>query len=318
MSSLIEKAGGLFDRYFLLGVWLPTFLATAAALAIVAASMGLAAAVALWKAMPTELQTWLPALALVGVTAVAIVLRAFTTEIVRAYEGYWPDWLQRLARRWVIPRWERLRGERSELAANDLRRYANAQMRLHLDYPARANLILPTRLGNVLRSAESYPETAYGLDGVFWWPRLTPLLPKGMQESASGAFLQVTTLLNTATLSTVIAILGPMYLWRVAGRSAWASVIVLLVGLVLARCCYCGAVAQAREFGLVVRAAFDLHRLDLLEALHLPVPVSPDAERKSWTSLEAWLYNNDMLKAAELRFVHKAKHQKEGSGSQGE
>src|SRR6266498_1987653 len=37
--------------------------------------------------------------------------------------------------------------------------------------------VLPTRLGNILRAAERYPISHYGMDAVYFWPRLFPLLP---------------------------------------------------------------------------------------------------------------------------------------------
>jgi hypothetical protein len=42
--------------------------------------------------------------------------------------------------------------------------------------------VLPTRLGNILLAAERYPLSRYGMDTIYFWPRLFPLLPEKFQN----------------------------------------------------------------------------------------------------------------------------------------
>jgi hypothetical protein len=48
---------------------------------------------------------------------------------------------------------------------------------------------MPTGLGSALRAAESYPDSdeGWGLDAVFWWPRLCLLLPDSARKQAGEA-----------------------------------------------------------------------------------------------------------------------------------
>jgi hypothetical protein len=52
-----------------------------------------------------------------------------------------------------------------------------------------------------------------------------------------------------------------------------------LAALMLAVLSYRAAVAAAIAYGVTLEAAFDLHRFDLLEALHLPLPPDRKTER---------------------------------------
>ena len=45
--------------------------------------------------------------------------------------------------------------------------------------------------------------------------------------------------------------------------------------------CYRGAIAAAGRYGVLIAAAFDLHRFDMLAAMHLPTHSDGDAEYAS-------------------------------------
>ncbi|MEO5878160.1 MAG: hypothetical protein ABIS86_18155, partial [Streptosporangiaceae bacterium] len=68
-----------------------------------------------------------------------------------------------------------------------------------------------------------------------------------------------------------------------AGSGWW--LLLALVPFVIGRVAYLGAVQAAVAYGESVRAAFDLHRFDLLTALHLPLPPDAAAERLGNTEL---------------------------------
>jgi len=57
--------------------------------------------------------------------------------------------------------------------------------------PAELGPVVPTRLGNALRAAESCPggDERWGLDAVFWWPRPCLLLPDRARNQVHEAWL---------------------------------------------------------------------------------------------------------------------------------
>ncbi len=185
LGAFVDKALALLDRRFVVAYWIPAFL------------FGLLLFFTAGWSMPrlgltAEDYFRLQGLRLSGVTLgllllvtlLAYLLRAFTRSLIRTYEGYW-SW--RRLQEWGIrrhqARWQRLRELRTRaFQENNRRGYARLQAILYYDYPPRADRILPTRLGNVLRAAEDYSMSRYGLDGVFWWPRLEPLLPQPLHD----------------------------------------------------------------------------------------------------------------------------------------
>jgi hypothetical protein len=53
------------------------------------------------------------------------------------------------------------------------------------------------------------------------------------------------------------------------------------VFLVIAHLSYRGSVEAAASFGVAMNSAVDLHRFDMLKALHLPMPANLDAEKST-------------------------------------
>lgn len=309
LSAFLDKASGLLDRRFLLVWWFPTLIAGAAALLLGVTPYGLASAWQWWQQQDGLGQSWLLFGTLLIITLFAYLLQAFTRPLVRLYEGYWPPWLRRWGLKRVEIRWQRWRKERAEAAKNDPSWYAALQDRLYHEYPSQAKRLLPTRLGNVLRSAEDYPVTTYGMDSVFWWPRLMPLLPEAVQQGIEDALTPLLALLNLATLMGLVAVGGAIYLWRNQAGGWQGSVAVLIVGLLLARLFYLGAAAQARGYGQQIRAAIDLYRFELLTALHQSLPASTQEERALWSQLAAWLYNQDRGAVQGLIYQHEKKEE---------
>lgn len=312
----IDEAGGMVDRQFLLAYWLPTFVATVVTLFLRAWVYGLDAVWGWWQQCePAPGQgggnfalVWMLAAILVLVTVAAYLLKAFTYPLIQLYEGYWPLWLRGHATRWAQWRWERLWKKRAKAWRDrDLVHYVALQARLYHGYPYSKQCILPTRLGNVVRAAEDYPGTAYGMDGVFWWPRLWPLLPVGVQNGVQDSVASMLALLNSTTLIGCVAIEGAIYLWR-SQSQWWPPLIVLGGGLLVAVVAYQGAVAQAWTYGQHIRVAVDLYRFDLLRALHQSLPNTPLEERDVWGRLAAWLYNQDRGAVRGLTYDHGGKH----------
>jgi hypothetical protein len=77
---------------------------------------------------------------------------------------------------------------------------------------------------------------------------------------------------------------------------------VVVVGIVLALISYRAAVAQAQDYGERVRSAIDLYRFDLLKALHQALPETLVEESGLWERLMLWLYSNDRVAIADMKY----------------
>ncbi|HEY3658423.1 MAG TPA: hypothetical protein VGL34_25930 [Steroidobacteraceae bacterium] len=129
-------------------------------------------------------------------------------QIYMLFEGrrYWPDWLERLflrdERNYLAVIRRKIKngrqGPRSASAArNRVERTNRIRLYREAGVDARAFPIdeqsggfdagLPTRLGNILLAFEGYSERVYGLDAVFYWPRLWSILDKDIRAELSTA-----------------------------------------------------------------------------------------------------------------------------------
>lgn len=169
----------------------------------------------------------------------------------------------------------------------DLRRRAaigSAAQRQLLQYPPDPDDILPTRLGNSLRSMEQRAGERYGYGTLDWWPRLYPHIG----DRLSTAFHSSVDALDAAA-NFVHAFLFLSLLTSIAfidtGRYLWVSGVCLL----LAWLSYRAAVVAAGMQSVMEFVSFDLHRFDVLRALHIALPTGPSAELVLARSLTAFL-----------------------------
>lgn len=163
------------------------------------------------------------------------------------------------------------------------------------NYPKEPEKALPTRLGNILKAAEEYPayEGRYGIDAVFFWPRLIAVVPDSTRANLSDARATFVLLLNVCTLALLLSVgvLAALVFAVIHPAVAfWASA---ASGAVLAYLMYRSALGPARVYGELVRATFDLYRGDLLNQLKLSEPASFAQERTLWSNLGQMMYRGD-------------------------
>lgn len=150
--------------------------------------------------------------------------------------------------------------------------------------------VMPTRLGNALRAAEAYPgdEERWGLDAVFWWPRLYLVLPdsaRSQVDDARAALDQLVVLTVLSAAFTVVALA-----LSCAGLSLPVGLGCAAGTLLLSRGSYLAAVSAATVFGDLVRSCYDLYRGDLLSRLGWEMPPTLRRERQLWGALGQQLY----------------------------
>ncbi len=245
-----------------------------------------------WRARPVPEQAlgvFLWAVAVVVLAAVVGTLRDFW---LRTLEGYtWPGPLRRgLARVWArrARRWRQdwqalkarqmgLDASAASLSRQERERLAALEVRLH-HLPPREDAFMPTALGNVLAAAEAAVRHRYGLDPIVAWPHLWLVLPDPVRE----ALTQARQALDRAAEGVLFGLLFAL----VAGPWAWWAA---PLGLLAAVWAYRVALVRAVAFGELVRAAFDLYRMGLYDALGWPRP-SPEEETEAGKRLTAFLW----------------------------
>lgn len=202
-------------------------------------------------------------------------LYAFNFPLIRFFEGYkfQEDFLFSILLKWSYSR-----------EIKRFRRMESGEGRRDRDFPSKEALFLPTRIGNVIKSFEEYPKTRYGMDTIALWSRLVPVLKDKefldyvLQEKSVFDFL-----LN---MCLVTSILGIELAYRSIYLHQWIA-IPLISGLtyLILRILYEGTYIAARQWGTVVRVAFDLYRHDLAKWLSLRPASTFQEEWDRWDAI---------------------------------
>jgi hypothetical protein len=188
-------------------------------------------------------------------------------------------------------------------------------------------LFMPTRLGNILRASEMYPQTRYQIDGIALFPRLSAVFPSEFAAEFEEKNNHLLFLLNSSLLSctiglasVVLGLIGqffphlasaefvapPNMLQR--GFSLLSPTEHILIGLgflVASYVIYCASITVAEGYAFFVRTAFDLYRFSLLRALNHPVPTSLAEEQGTWAAISEFLIAGERL--GRIAFTYKLK-----------
>lgn len=234
--------------------------------------------------------------------ASALAAEQLTLPLLRVLEGYyWPPRLaarvrdrHRRRRELMRERWKALVGQAAhgELQPELAMELADLEEGLRR-VPESAQLVMPTRLGNILRAAEERPCVKYGLDVAVTWPMLWLLLDKDTREevaNARSALNGSVTLLLWAVLSLVWVPLA----WWVAPIAAAVALAVY----------YVPVLSSAQVYGDLMGSVFDLRRTCLYDALRWPLPATPAGEQVDGRALTMYLWRG--IAPAGARFCSEA------------
>lgn len=184
-----------------------------------------------------------------------------------------------------------------------------------LRYPPTDDLILPTRLGNILRAAEAYPQSRYCADSVALFPRMVIAIEKDFMGHMDTANDQCSFLLNSSLLSAIFAALGfavSIYLWLspISDHSSLVYFLTGLASLVIAWFFYSASLMNVSKYGNLIRSAYDLFRFNLIEKLHLPMPEDSQKEKKLWGLISDFTTIGELYE--EIPFVYETRVDNEG------
>ncbi len=170
---------------------------------------------------------------------------------------------------------------------------------LHLRYPLPPDLVLPTRLGNVIRSFETYPQQQYEMSAIPLWPRLIAVIDKDYATAIEDQRTSFDFMLNCSALCAMCAALLLVFGLAVPlpfARASWLLLwIVEIIAFVSASFLfYEGAIGRAAAWGDTVRGAFDLYRHALLEKLgYTTIPATLADERRVWRTISQQIIFGD-------------------------
>ena len=168
------------------------------------------------------------------------------------------------------------------------------------NYPERRNLILPTRLGNVIRSFEFYPGREYRIDSIVMWPRLVAIIPKDYAVAVDDAKTTFDFMLNCSLLSLILAasillagVVYPAQLNSLFATLYWLGNVAFFTAL--SYFFYRLSIDRVSAWGSMVKGAFDLYRSDLLKKLgYKHEPATREKERDLWEKISRQIIYGDL------------------------
>jgi len=318
MTSLISSLTGQFSKAVVLSTFLPVTVFVLAALSLLWPVLPVDVSLVRWAAgLDSEWKIAAISLVIVLLTALLFTLNGL---VIRFYEGYpWCDsyvgrWRSGLHRRRLVSRqleWKGLRVLLRAPEAKAMPAYKEAVddwnqigRELNSRYPDDPDAVLPTTLGNVIRSFESYPYRQYRMRAITLWPRLAACMDKDYAEQIGDVKSSFDFTLNGSLLSGLLAVLIlVVHLLFPAGLATsriWlpAAVEILLL-LAVSYGFYLATISRASAWGMTVKGAFDLFRWKLLESLGYSFrPETLEEERALWNRISGRLIFSDLADLA--------------------
>jgi uncharacterized repeat protein (TIGR01451 family) len=328
MTDILSTISGQFSKSLILGAFLP------AAIFVVLGVIFVVPLFPVDSPLLTSLQVLDTQSKLLTILFLTIVLSCLlhnlNIPIIRLYEGYpWKDsWIgQRCTRRYqakfdaVQARWRGMRTLVYALRAqnpSDRRspaieaEWGRIGRIVDTEFPPYRRMLLPTRVGNVIRSFESYSYRQYGIEAITLWTRLIAKIDKDYAAATDDAKTSFDFTLNSSVLSMIlgaaILIVGLCCPSALSLPSLWVRWLFEVIGFgVLAYSFYLCSIPRASAWGAMVKGAFDLYRWDLLEQLgYKRVPVTMKEERALWDdiSLQMMYGDSPKVRMAEYAAMH--------------
>lgn len=152
-------------------------------------------------------------------------------------------------------------------------------------FPTKSGLILPTKLGNIIRSFEYYPDREYGMDAIVTWPLLIAKIDPAYASTIDEAKTSFDFMINLSFLSGVSLFIqivaGLVYGKPFASAEDLSSWLLhLAITAFLVWFFYHLSFSRAAAWGGTIKGAFDLYRLELLTQLGFEV--KPETRKEEW------------------------------------
>lgn len=282
----------LFDRNFAVGFFLPiTIFITLSG--VILSQYGFSPNMVSYFA--TDLLVGTTVLGLLSWVG-GILLLAVNRDLYRLMEGYGKynpvklfAWFEKRRYQKAVSELEKLDDEyrecyaaKKDFPAKSRARRNEIMRKLAEEFPDKEEYLLPTPFGNVLRSFEIYPRVMYGLEAIDGWGRLLAVVPKDYTELVDSAKSQVDFWVNMGVVFILLQIeyISLVYIFNKGALNWWIVLLFLVLGIIPPL----RATSAAREWGDLIKSAFDMFAPKMRESLGFNSPKDRDEEAKQWTS----------------------------------
>ncbi len=223
-------------------------------------------------------------LALFGV-GLGVFIHPIQFAIVQFFEGYWgisrvaqafrsrrilryQQMCEELRKKRILAR-KKLASATTDAAQTSLLSELDEAIRIRENFPLSKDEIMPTRLGNVLRRAESQAGSQYGLKSLQIVPHLLLIAPSNHVDYVNDQRLQLDLavrmiFISAAAFATTIFFLWPYGLWLLTAVIPYG----------LAYLSYRGAIVAGTHYGSALDTLISLDRFELYKQLHLQLPAT--------------------------------------------
>jgi hypothetical protein len=321
MFSMFSAVSGHFTRGLVFGAFLPILMFVAAASPIVVFLAG-------GEVDFTPVELWSDKTTILSIIVVTLtgLIYSLNNPIIRFYEGY--PWRRsafgrRRERKYrealtkalaLQARLLALRGGMSEGTEKRRLEHKLTEVSHYIAprFPGK-DFVLPTRLGNVIKSFEEYPRQQYGISAIPLWPRLVAKVDKEYAAVTDETKTSFDFFLNCSFLASILAALAALAGVKAgidAGRALAGAGWILpsLACVLLAYGCYVASLNAAAAWGVQVKGAFDLFRLPLLKQLGYEYTfTSLEQEREVWRKVSRQIVFGDPVSGQTLPYGPPAK-----------
>jgi len=152
--------------------------------------------------------------------------------------------------------------------------------------------IVPTRLGNILRSAEDCIAARHNLDPIPLWPNLVQVLPASAYQQIENAFNQMSLLVNFSLLAFCFFIACDVSaITTYANQAIWQEkyIIAAIISFGLFYVFYVASLPIAKYYSKMYCSAFHLYRFEVLKQMQLALPNDSDDEEIIWKKVSELL-----------------------------
>lgn len=256
-----------FDLKLVFRLLLPGFILTVALIPVLQTILELAGA-----------SQWFEMMFVVLTIFMGWLVVIFDMPIYMAFEGrrFWPNLLSKSFKKLEEKRLQRL-WEKLDKAKKNNDRAQELEISVEIrKFPINIygeyHVLFPTRLGNLITAFEEYSNRIYGLDSVFYWPRIWLKLEKHIQEDVDNQQAMTDSAIYVTVSLYISGVISILYALIQLFNTNWLPNLPDEAALlIMAFCCFLIGYIIYRfslhlfaQFGETFKSVFDLHHEDVL------------------------------------------------------